>query len=360
MSDMRYRLLGRSGLRVSEVGLGTMTFGATTGWGVSAETAKELYDTYREAGGNYLDTANQYALGESERIIGGLVSGHREEVVIASKYTNSAPRDGDANAGGNQRKNMVQSIEGTLRRLGTDYVDLYVVHSWDLLTPVDEVMRGLDDLVRAGKVLYVGVSNTPAWVVAKSNTLAELRGWTPYVGLQIEYSLLGRSAEAEFFPMAADQGLSVLAWSPLKNGLLTGKYAAGGGGGSRLSTDMWNSPALAWADPQGKGQGSNAQPVVDALVALAAELEVTPAQLALAWLRHRPVHVVPILGATSATQLAENLASVAIELNDEQVARLDEASAVPLPYPHHYLDSSMARSFRSGGMHDRISPWTQR
>ncbi len=259
MTSMGYRLLGRSGLRVSDVGLGTMTFGATTGWGVTAETAKELYDTYREAGGNYVDTANQYALGESERVISGLVSGHRDEVVIASKYTNSAPRNGDANAGGNQRKNMVQSIEGTLRRLGTDYVDLYVVHSWDMLTPVDEVMRGLDDLVRAGKVLYVGVSNTPAWVVAKSNTMAELRGWTAYAGLQIEYSLLGRSAEAEYFPMAADQGLSVLAWSPLKNGLLTGKYAEGGGEGSRLTTDMWNSKALAWADPQGTGEGSTAQ-----------------------------------------------------------------------------------------------------
>jgi aryl-alcohol dehydrogenase-like predicted oxidoreductase len=348
---LNYRLMGRSGLRVSDVALGTMLFGATNGWGVSAETAKELYDTFRAVGGNYLDTANQYAGGESERIIGGLVAGHREEVVIASKYTNSAPRNGDANAGGNQRKNMVQSVEGSLRRLNTDYLDLYVVHSWDLLTPVDEVMRGLDDLVRAGKVLHVGVSNTPAWVVAQANTMAELRGWSCYVGLQIEYSLLGRSAEAEFFPMAQEFGLSVLAWSPLKNGLLTGKYAAGGGVGSRLSAEVWSSPTMAWSGQHGAG----VETVLDALGALAVELDVTPAQLALAWLRHRPIHVVPILGATSVAQLAENLRSAELELTSGQVARLDEASAVPLAYPHPYLASSMARSFRSGGMFERIS-----
>lgn len=346
-----YRLLGRSGLRVSDVALGTMLFGAATGWGVTAETARELYDTYRAAGGNYLDTANQYAGGESERIIGGLVSGHRDEVVIASKYTNSAPRDGDANAGGNQRKNMTWSVERSLRRLDTDYLDVYMVHAWDLLTPTEEVMRGLDDLVRAGKVLHVGVSNTPAWVVARSNTIAELRGWTSYVGLQIEYSLLGRAAEAEYLPMAEELGLSVLAWSPLKNGLLTGKYAAGAGGGSRLTTKVWNSPAMAWSDTRGGGS----KPVIEVLRTMAGELEVTPAALALAWLRHRPVHVVPILGATSTAQLAENLTSVTIELTADQVARLDEVSSVPLGYPHNYLASSMARSFRSGGMYERIS-----
>ncbi|UGQ11134.1 aldo/keto reductase [Yinghuangia sp. ASG 101] len=349
---LNYRLMGRSGLRVSDVALGTMLFGATNGWGVGAETAQELYDTFRAEGGNYLDTANQYADGESERIIGRLVAGHREEVVIASKYTNSAPRNGDANAGGNQRKNMAQSVEGSLRRLNTDYLDLYIVHSWDLLTPVDEVMRGLDDLVRAGKVLYVGVSNTPAWVVAQANTMAELRGWSRYVGVQIEYSLLGRGAEAEFFPMAQEFGLSVLAWSPLKNGLLTGKYAAGGGAGSRLSAEVWNAPAMAWSGRH----GADVAAVLDALGALAVELDATPAQLALAWLRHRPVHVVPILGATSVAQLTENLRSTELELTAAQVARLDEAAAVPLAYPHPYLAGPMARSFRSAGMFDRISP----
>ncbi|MFJ9390811.1 aldo/keto reductase [Nocardioides sp. NPDC101246] len=354
MSDlpaMNYRLLGRSGLRVSDLALGTMTFGATTGWGVEEATARSLYGLYREAGGNYLDTANQYAGGASERIVGELVAGHREEVVIASKYTNAAPRNGDPNAGGNQRKNMMQSVEASLRRIGTDYLDLYVVHAWDMLTPVEEVMRGLDDLVGSGKVLHVGVSNTPAWVVAKSNTLADLRGWTRYVGLQIEYSLLGRSAEAEYIPMAADQGLSVLAWSPLKNGLLTGKHAGGAAAGTRLAAEVWNSSAMAWTDPH----GSSAGPVVETVVTMAAELGVTPSQLALAWLRHREVHVVPIVGATSLTQLRDNLGCLRLALTADQVARLDEVSAVPLGYPHHYLASPMARSFRSGGMFDRIA-----
>jgi aryl-alcohol dehydrogenase-like predicted oxidoreductase len=251
---------------------------------------------------------------------------------------------------GNQRKNMVQSIEASLRRLGTDYVDLYIVHAWDLLTPSEEVMRGLDDLVRAGKVLYVGVSNTPAWVVAKSNTLAELRGWSRYVGLQIEYNLLARTPEAELLPMAADQGLTILAWSPLKNGLLTGKYARGGGGGSRLRTDMWQSPTLAWAMPP----PDRVEAAVDVLVTLAGEISATPAQVALGWLRQRPVHVVPILGATSAAQLDDNLAAVELRLTVDQVARLDAATAIPLPYPQNYLATSMARSFRSGGLHERI------
>ncbi|WP_344041983.1 aldo/keto reductase [Nocardioides panacihumi] len=351
---MNYRLLGRSGLRVSDLALGTMLFGATTDWGVDAATAAELYAVYRDAGGNYLDTANQYAGGESERILGGLVGGHRDEVVIASKYTNSAPNGRDPNAAGNQRKNMVQSVEGSLRRLGTDRLDVLVVHAWDLLTPVEEVMRGLDDLVRAGKVLYVAVSNTPAWVVARSVTMAELRGWTAYVGVQIEYSLLARTAEAEFLPLCTELGLSVLAWSPLKNGLLTGKYAGADSSATagRLGTRTWTSPAMAWADPLG---GPGAGPVLAALASVAGELGVPPAQVALAWLRHRPVHVVPVVGATRADQLRTNLASAGVALTAEQVAGLDAASAVPQAYPHPYLDSPMARSFRSAGLGERIS-----
>lgn len=197
----------------------------------------------------------------------------------------------------------------------------------------------------------MGVSNTPAWVVAKSNTIAELRGWTRYVGLQIEYSLLGRTAEAEYMPMAADQGLSVLAWSPLKNGLLTGKYADGAvAAGTRLAAEVWNSSAMAWADPH----GSTAGPVVEAVVTMAAEIGVTPAQVALAWLRHREVHVVPIVGAASLPQLRDNLGCLRLALTAGQVARLDEVSAVPLGYPHHYLASPMARSYRSGGMFERL------
>jgi aryl-alcohol dehydrogenase-like predicted oxidoreductase len=206
-----------------------MTFGEDWGWGASKDEAQTIYNAYREAGGNFIDTANVYTNGSSEKLVGEFVAGHREEVVLATKYTNSAVgfsgKPGtDANSGGNQRKNMVQAVEASLKRLGTDYIDLYWLHIWDQMTPVEEVMRAFDDLVRAGKILYVGMSDAPAWVVAKSNTLAELHGWTRYIGLQIEYILLERSVERELVPMTKDQQLTVLAWSPLRNGLLTGKY----------------------------------------------------------------------------------------------------------------------------------------
>src|SRR5271157_4406228 len=243
--SMNYQLLGRSGLRVSDLCLGTMTFGEDWGWGAAKDEARKIYDIYREAGGNFIDTANIYTNGSSEKLVGEFIASHREEVVLATKYTNAATgfsgQPGtDANAGGNQRKNMVQAVEASLRRLGTDYIDLYWLHIWDQLTPVEEVMRGFDDLVRAGKVLYVGISDAPAWVVAKSNTLAELRGWTRYVGLQIEYSLLERTVERELIPMAKDQQMTVLAWSPLRGGALTGKYLAGDSAGAdaRYNNEM--------------------------------------------------------------------------------------------------------------------------
>src|ERR1700680_1976756 len=210
---MRYRLLGNSGLRVSETALGTMTFGDDWGWGAAKDQARKIYDAFREAGGNFIDTANIYTNGSSEKLVGEFISGHREEVVVATKYTNAAAgftgKPGtDANAGGNQRKNMVQAVEASLKRLRTDYIDLYWQHIWDQITPAEEVMRAFDDLVRAGKILYVGISDAPAWVVAKSNTLAELRGWTRYVGLQINYSLLDRTVERELIPVAKDQGMT--------------------------------------------------------------------------------------------------------------------------------------------------------
>ena len=220
---MNYRLLGNSGLRVSELCLGTMTFGEEWGWGANKEESRKIYDAYREAGGNFLDTANVYTGGTSERMLGEFLQGHREQMVVATKYTN-ALTTGDANAGGNQRKNMVQAVEGSLQRLKTDYIDLYWLHIWDQLTPIEEVMRAFDDLVRQGKVLYVGVSDAPAWV-SRANTLAELRGWSPFIGLQIEYSLVERTVERELIPMAKALGLGVTAWSPLAGGALTGKYS---------------------------------------------------------------------------------------------------------------------------------------
>ena len=220
---MRYRILGNSGLRVSEAALGAMTFGDDWGWGAAKDEARKVYDAFREAGGNFVDTANIYTNGTSESFLGEFMEGHRQSVVMATKYTNAFPGT-DPNAAGNHRKSMVQAVEASLKRLKTDYIDLYWVHIWDQITPVEEVMRGLDDLVRAGKVLYVGISDAPAWWVAQANTLAHLRGWSPFIGLQIEYSLIERTVERELVPMAKALNLGLIAWSPLANGVLTGKY----------------------------------------------------------------------------------------------------------------------------------------
>src|SRR6266446_2112353 len=220
---MNYRLLSNSGLRVSEAALGTMTFGEDWGWGSAKDEARRVYDAFREAGGNFIDTANFYTNGTSESFLGEFMEGHRQSLVMATKYSLANPGT-DPNAAGNHRKNMVQAVEASLKRLQTDYIDLYWVHIWDQITPVEEVMRALDDLVRQGKVLYVGISDAPAWWIAQANTLATLRAWSPFVGLQVEYSLIERTVERELVPMAKALNLGVLAWSPLAMGLLTGKY----------------------------------------------------------------------------------------------------------------------------------------
>jgi aryl-alcohol dehydrogenase-like predicted oxidoreductase len=348
MNSMNYQLLGRSGLRVSDLSLGTMTFGEDWGWGAGKEEARKIYDAYREAGGNFVDTANLYTNGASERLVGEFIAGHREEVVLATKYTNSAPGR-DANAGGNQRKNMVQAVEASLKRLGTDYIDVYWLHIWDQLTPAEEVMRAFDDLIRSGKVLYVGISDAPAWVVAKSNTLAELRGWTRYIGLQIEYSLLERTVERELILVAKDQGMTVLAWSPLRYGLLTGKYLPENSSNSvndaRLNTEMMKDYTSV---------DESALRTIRAVTALAKEMEVSAAQVALAWLRHRPVPVIPIIGAKKLSQLEDNIKSLNLTLSSEQLQRLDEASAVSLGFPHDFFENKMSRTFIYGGMRDRI------
>jgi aryl-alcohol dehydrogenase-like predicted oxidoreductase len=352
---MNYQLLGRSGLRVSDLCLGTMTFGEDWGWGAAKDEARKIYDAYREAGGNFIDTANIYTGGTSEKFVGEFIASHREEVVVATKYTNatsgfSGKPGTDANAGGNQRKNMVQAVEASLKRLGTDYIDLYWQHIWDQMTPVDEVMRAFDDLIRAGKVLYVGISDAPAWIVAKSNTLAELRGWTRYVGLQIEYSLLERTVERELVPMAADQQMTVLAWSPLRNGLLTGKYLPENTKQSEAEGARMHSPMM-------KGFGSVEEvthATVREVVAVGTELGVSAAQVALAWLRYRPVPVIPIIGARKLAQVEDNLRSIEVQLSPEQLARLDKASAISLGFPHDFLALDPVKAIVYGGMRDRI------
>jgi aryl-alcohol dehydrogenase-like predicted oxidoreductase len=234
---MRYRLLGNSGLRVSEAALGTMTFGDELGWGSAKDEARKEYDAFREAGGNFIDTANFYTKGTSESFLGEFMKGHRQCVVMASKYSLAAPGT-DPNAAGNHRKSMVQAVEASLKRLQTDYINLYWVHIWDQITPVEEVMRGLDDLVRQGKVLYVGISDAPAWWIAQANSLAQLRGWSPFVGLQIEYNLIERTVERELIPAAKALEIRVMAWSPLAGGVLTGKYGTAKASDARFSIEV--------------------------------------------------------------------------------------------------------------------------
>jgi aryl-alcohol dehydrogenase-like predicted oxidoreductase len=274
---MKYRLLGNSGLRVSEAALGTMTFGEDWGWGTAKDEARKVYDAFREAGGNFIDTANIYTNGTSESFLGEFMDGHRQSVVLATKYTNAFPGT-DPNAAGNQRKNMMQAVEASLKRLKTDYIDLYWVHIWDQLTPVEEVMRGLDDLVRAGKVLYTGISDAPAWWIAQANTLAHFRGWSPFVGLQIEYSLIERTVERELIPMAKALNIGVTAWSPLAGGVLTGKYHGHGSPeAARMTTDMAKG---FMPEPVRSGR------IVAAVKRVSDETGRGMAQVALAWLRY--------------------------------------------------------------------------
>ena len=342
---MKYRLLGNSGLRVSELALGTMTFGEEWGWGSGKEEAKKIYDAFREAGGNFIDTANFYTNGTSEKFLGEFLAGHRDDVVLATKYTTAAAGK-DPNAAGNQRKSMMRAVEASLKRLRTDYIDLYWLHIWDQITPVEEVMRAFDDLVRQGKVLYVGVSDAPAWWVAQANTLASLRGWSPFVGLQIEYSLIERTVERELIPMAKALNLGLVAWSPLAGGALTGKYSDGQtAGDARFASEMTRE----FMPERGRQER-----IVGALRRVGEQAGGTPAQVALAWLRYRDIPVIPILGARKLPQFKDNLASLTLTLTPEQVKTLDEASRVELGFPHEFYQRELVRTFVYGGMHDQI------
>lgn len=319
---MRYTLLGRSGIRVSEFALGTMTFGEDWGWGAGPEASTRMLELYADAGGNFIDTANMYTGGSSETIVGRALKGRRDRFVLGTKYTLQTGA-GDLNSAGNHRKNLVRSLEASLRRLDTDHVDVLWVHARDTLTPLPELMRALDDQVRAGKVLHVGVSDWPAWEIAQANTLAELRSWSPFIGMQLRYNLLGRSVESELMPMAQAHDLAVLAWGPLAEGRLTGKYLTGTDG--RLTRGGWDF------------SGDRGDHVVREVVALADKGGWTPAQVALAWLRSRPGTVVPLLGATSEQQLTANLGAADITLDEDTLRRLDEISAPELAFPHDVM-----------------------
>ena len=344
---MNYRLFGPCGLRVSELALGTMTFGEEWGWGASREESRRIFDAFAAAGGNFIDTANRYTEGTSERLVGEFVAAERERFVVATKYT-LFNRKGDPNAAGNHRKNLVQSLEASLKRLGTDYVDLLWVHAWDHLTPVEEVMRGLDDVVRAGKALYVGVSDTPAWVVARANTLAELRGWTPFAGIQIEYSLIQRTVERELLPMARGLGLAVTAWGVVGGGMLTGKYNPDAPAEQKAEPGrMRNTPAAARLAERNLRIAAQVREV-------AQEAGRTPAQVAVNWVRHQPGIVIPIVGARSLRQLEDVLGALEFELSPEQRSRLDEASRIELGFPHEFTATPNIRELIYGGTLERI------
>jgi len=339
---MRYKLLGSSGLRVAELCLGTMTFGDDWGWGASPKESRRIFQSYAEAGGNFIDTADLYTNGTSEKLVGELVAGDRERFVVATKYTNSLPGS-DPNAAGNHRKNMLQSLEASLKRMNLDYVDIFWLHAWDFTTPVDEIMRAFDDMVRAGKVLYIGVSDTPAWIVARANTLADLRGWSRFIALQVEYSLVERTSERELIPMARAMNLGVTAWSPLASGLLTGKYTRSAVPANDRRLDKVPFKEI----------DDNNFAIAREVDRVAAEIGRHPAQVALNWIRQQP-QVIPIIGARTAEQINQNLACLQFTLNDHQMERLNKISKVEMGFPHDFLNSETPRSFLYGGMADQI------
>jgi len=311
-----------------------MTFGPEWGWGASEDEASKIFDAYAEAGGNFVDTADRYTDGTSEKLVGRFVASDRDRFVLATKYTLSTRPD-DPNASGNHRKNLVQSLDASLRRLGTDRVDLYWVHIWDPLTPMEETMRALDDVVRAGKVLYVGISDTPAWVIARANTMAEFRGWTPFAAVQSQYSLVERTAERDLLPMARDLDLAFTSWGALGSGVLTGKYNQDrSGGGGRIDRNQMES-----------ARSERNLAIAAEVVAVAEEAGATPSQVALAWVRQQPGVVIPVLGASKAHQIADNLASADLFLTPAQLERLDRASAIEMGFPHDFIANGRSMFF---------------
>ncbi|HLG86799.1 MAG TPA: aldo/keto reductase [Alphaproteobacteria bacterium] len=317
---MRYRLHGKSGLRVSELCLGAMTFGEDWGWGANRDESRAMFDAFAEAGGNFIDTAHVYTEGASERLVGEFVRADRDHFVVATKYT---PHTGtDISKSGNSRKNMRHCVEDSLRRLGTDYIDLYLLHFWDYTTPVEEIMRGLDDLVRAGKVLYVAVSDVPAWQIARANMLADLRGWSPFIGMQVEYSLTERTAERELIPMAEELDMGVTAWSPLAQGVLTGKFLdPGANEATRMQREHIPARSLE---------------IARQVVGIAREIGRTPAQVALAAIRQlRPeAGIIPIIAGRSAAQVNDNLGCLDLTLDPAHLKALDEATAIEQGFPY--------------------------
>jgi aryl-alcohol dehydrogenase-like predicted oxidoreductase len=332
-----YVTLGRSGLRVSPLCLGAMTFGEDFGWGSSVEESEQIIDRYVELGGNFIDTANFYTASHSEKIIGDHVGRHparRDRLTIATKFSGNL-YPGDPNGGGSGRKAIVNACENSLRRLQTDYIDLYWLHMWDANTPIDETMAALDDLVRAGKVRYLGVSDTPAWKIVEANLIARFRGWSSFIGLQIEYSLLQRTVEQELVPMAGEFGLGITPWSPLAGGALSGKYTRANAGQRKADRG-----ALLELDDK-------TYDVVDELEIIAKAHDTSVASVALAWVHAKPGVTSIIIGARRMSQFEENVRALDVTLTAEEMAKLDEITAPTFGFPQSMLP--MAAALLNGG-----------
>lgn len=342
-----YLTLGHSGLRVSPFCLGTMTFGEDWGWGSSPADSHSILSRYLELGGNFIDTANLYTNGHSEQIIGDYLSAHpdqRDKLVLATKFFGSL-QPGNPNAGGCGRKAIVSACEASLKRLQTDYIDLYWMHGWDWHTPIEETMRALDDLVKSGKVRYIGFSDTPAWKVAQAQLQAQFRGWSPLIALQIEYSLLERSVEAELIPMASELGLGVMPWSPLKAGLLSGKYRRGQ---STQTSRGAASQALLTEQTEN---------LIEALFEIAEQHHSSPARVALSWVQQQAGVASTIIGARTLNQLEDNLAALALQLSPAEEARLAQLSQPKFPFPVELLRKSAGVRNPGASINGERTPW---
>lgn len=343
---MRYKLFGKSGLRVSELCLGTMTFGEDWGWGASKDESRQIFDAFVEAGGNFIDTANGYTEGTSEKMVGEFIASERERFVVATKYSFPLHMNvgaGNPNGSGNHRKNMMQSLEGSLKRLKTDYIDVYWLHAWDFTTPVEEVMRAFDDMVRSGKVLYIGISDAPAWIISQANTLAQCYGWTPFVALQVEYSLIQRTPERDLLPMAKAFDLAITPWSPLGGGVLTGKYNQ-----RNASSEQGRIGTIG-------GNISESQlAIANVVCQVAEEIGHTPSQVALAWLSAQSNIIIPIIGSRKVSQIEDNLACLDVHLTPEHLQRLNEVSQIDLGFPHDFLSNDTIRDRLYGGTFNLI------
>ncbi len=339
---MNYKPLGKSGLRVSELCLGTMTFGEEWGYGADKKESHRIFDRFLEAGGNFLDTANRYTEGTSESYLGEFIksSGRRNELVVATKYALYTEMS-KINDGGNHRKNLVQSVEGSLKRLDLDYIDVLYLHAWDFTTHPEEVMRSLDDMVSSGKVLYLGISDTPAWIISTCNTIADLLHWNRFEVVQLEYSLLRRDAERDLLPMTNKFGMSVTAWAPLAGGALTGKYLENTDEPKRIKEE---SSRLSEKNTE----------IVRQFVDIARQIGCSPVELAVQWVASQRNNIIPVVGVRNVEQLEGNLKYLDVKIDKASMEKLDEISAIEMGFPHDFLSRDGIRTVMYGGLQDRI------